>query len=257
MLIDEKLVQQRLRQIRTCIENNASALALFLPQDGHSFTTIRQNDSDISFTLVVETNTREPLIRDLSWLSDIQHIAFKYQCTDNSFRFIFSDGIYCHLSIVEESDFEQISTDMACYWCRRPLDKALPKLRESKPAHTQQNVTWLLGEVCTHLLTGLRCWHKGDKLSAFYYVQHYALGHLLTLIDIWEFNQQHAKKTSLEGGLEKACPIAAKQVSQFALGYDRTPHAAMAMLDYIEQHQHINFFLKDQIQNLLGSLADA
>lgn len=255
MLLDDKLVHQRLKQIRTCIENNGIALALLMPEKGHSITTIRQNDSDISFTVVVENGNKTTLLDDLSWLSDIQHIAFKYQCSDNSFRFIFSDGVYCHLSVIEESEFSATTNDLSCLWSRRPLESALPKLLRNNSEKNSNSMAWLLGEVCTHLLTGLRCWNKGDKLSAFYYVQHHALGHLLSLIDIWEAEQQ-SQSVSVTGHLENFPPNAAKCVPQFALGYDHTPQAAKAMLDYIEQHQHINFFLKDQIQNLLGSLVE-
>lgn len=254
MLNAHKLVQQRLRQIKSCLESNPIALALYLPEDGHSFDTIRQNDSDISFTVVVEDSHKASLLFDLSWLSDIQHIAFKYQCSSNSFRFIFSDGIYCHLSVIEESEFNQLAEGMACYWSKRALQNALPALTSDQAQ--EADLKWLLGEVCTHILTGLRCWNNGDKLSAFYYVQHHALGHLLSLIDIWEFDTARMKKVSTDGGLEKAYPVAAEQVSRFALGYEHTPEAAKAMLDYIEQHQHVNFFLKDQIQNLLGNLSE-
>lgn len=255
----DDLIQDRLGQIRSAIEARPEMLSVSLPQENETLQTLRDNDCDIQFTLVVTNGAKGQYLNDLSWLMDIQHIAFTFCRCPGHFRFLFSDGIYCDLTVLDQQEFASHQGVNYPFASLRKGQSGNPQLiaPEEPPQNSnaieQHDTRWLMGELLTNLLIGLRRYTKGDKLSAFYLIQHHGLSRLLALIAKWEANQDQAKSriSNTATCFEQSYPQVASKVSQFALGYDQSPQSAFAILKYVEQHENVNYFLKDQLLNLI------
>ncbi|MCC2605425.1 hypothetical protein [Planctobacterium marinum] len=256
-----ELILQRLEQIRFVIAAQNHALAMLLPNKSDKLHSLRESDCDIGLTVLVEPGCKQLFLDDIRWLSDIQHIAFEFRRSPGHFRFLFSDGIFCDLTIVEKQELEprEIKNNSIA-WLHSTMDSeifdvAVPQSTRHSPDTIEEyrDPQWLLGELLTNLLIGLRRYNEGDKLSAFYLIQHHALSRLLTLVENWE-QKQGSESVSLHiehQSFEQNFPQLADIVAGFAQGYEASPRSAMAILDYVEQHESINYFIKDQILNLI------
>ncbi|MBE1298722.1 MAG: hypothetical protein GJ680_02265 [Alteromonadaceae bacterium] len=244
----KSLVQDRLEQIQQQVSSLPHVHELRLSDHAYLQHPMHSNDCDLHFVLLVDSGFQSRFIDCLSWLTEIQHIAFKYRHVDNGYRFLFSDGIYCEFT-VEELKFGE-SADSVNLTTRQT---EIATLRPSGQLNAigldeGQDEDWLLGEMLTNLLIGLRRFNRGDRLSAFYCIQHHALSSLLELLVQWEVSQTKQKRLA-KGDIcfEQSYPHARNQVASFAMGYDKSPQSASAMLEYAEQHHNLNYFIKDQI----------
>lgn len=258
-----ELIQERLEQIRLAIAAQNHTLAMLLPHRNGPLHAMRADDCDIGFMLLVEVGCKELFLGDIEWLSEIQHIAFEFRRSPGHFRFLFSDGIFCDLTVMEKHEMENtdiLPKDIA--WQRATIhsdifDVAVP---QSSRQYLDDIVEydepdWLLGELLTNLLIGLRRFNNGEKLSAFYLIQHHALSRLLSLVNQWErkTSKNCDPLPSQRQSVERNYPHLCNLLSEFAQGYEASPQSALAILNYIEQHTAINYFIKDQILNQIRS----
>lgn len=268
IMTKDELIQARLEQIREFISTQEQALAIISPSGLEKHCSIRDNDCDIRLILLVksmpEANLKvsedQDLHDDIHWLADIQHIAYEFKRSPGHFRFLFSDGLFCDFTVMNEQELALDSLQHGeILWRRDVCPASLDKVIQTDTQYLQPNVIkheescWLLGEFLTNLLIGLRRYSKGDKLSAFYLIQHNALTQLLELVDKWESKagQHKSIAANADESFETNYPQLVPLVEEFAKGYDHSPKSAHAMLQYAEQHDTINFFIKDQILNLI------
>lgn len=244
----KSLVQDRLEQIQQQVSSLPHVHELRLSDHAYLQHPMHSNDCDLHFVLLVDSGFQSRFIDCLSWLTEIQHIAFKYRHVGNGYRFLFSDGIYCEFTVEElkfgeSADSVNLTTRQTEIATLRPGDQL-----NAIGLDEGQDEDWLLGEMLTNLLIGLRRFNRGDRLSAFYCIQHHALSSLLELLVQWEVSQTKQKRLA-KGDIcfEQTYPNARNQVASFAMGYDKSPQSASAMLEYAEQHHNLNYFIKDQI----------
>lgn len=254
-----ELIKQRLEQIRGVIAAQNHTLAMLIPGDNSHAHAMRDDDCDIGLMLLVEPGYKQKFLEDINWLADIQHIAFEFRRSPGHFRFLFSDGIFCDLTVMEKQELETqpISAENIA-WQHPALhteifDMAVPQSsRHHRDAIIEyDDPQWLLGELLTNLLIGLRRFNKGEKLSAFYLIQHHALSRLLTLNRQWQRQTNGATNgaSMMSQCVERNYPQLSHVLPDFAQGYDASPRSALAILNYVEQHAGINYFIKDQILN--------
>lgn len=244
----KSLVQGRLEQIQQQVSSLPHVHELRLSDHAYLQHPMHSNDCDLHFVLLVDSGFQSRFIDCLSWLTEIQHIAFKYRHVENGYRFLFSDGIYCEFTVEElkfgeSADSVNLTTRQTEVATLRPGGQL-----SATDVDEGQDEEWLLGEMLTNLLIGLRRFNRGDRLSAFYCIQHHALSSLLELLVQWEVSQTKQKRLA-KGDIcfEQSYPHARNQVASFAMGYDKSPQSASAMLEYAEQHHNLNYFIKDQI----------
>ncbi|BDX05641.1 hypothetical protein [Planctobacterium marinum] len=259
----QELIEERLEQIRATIAAQNHTLAMLLPHCDGALHAMRMDDCDIGFMLLVEAGCKELFLRDIAWLAEIQHIAFEFRRSPGHFRFLFSDGIFCDLTVMEKHELESgIIPSEEIAWQRTTMhseifDVAVPQSSrfDLDDIVEYDDPDWLLGELLTNLLIGLRRFNNGEKLSAFYLIQHHALSRLLSLVNQWEPKQSNNNGSSMpyQQSVERNYPQLSHLLREFALGYESTPRSAMAILKYVEQHTSINYFIKDQILNQIQS----
>ena len=265
IMTKDELIEARLGQITEIIAMQPQAMAIISPHECTKSTSIKDNDCDICLVVLVENGSEAELLKDTRWLADIQHIAYEFKRSPGHFRFLFSDGVFCDFTVLEEQNLE-LDKLAACQvlWQKEttstPLVSHVEFLQNDRTINKHEESCWLLGEFLTNLLIGLRRYSKGDKLSAFYLIQHNALSQLLELVGKWENGPKRVAANDANGNsafgsdeesFESSYPQLVPLVEEFALGYDRSPKSAFAMLQYAEQHDTINYFIKDQIINLI------
>jgi lincosamide nucleotidyltransferase B/F len=99
---------------------------------------------------------------------------------------------------------------------------------------------------------GLCRYHRGEKLSAQRFIQHYAVDRIVELLPLLEpENQGTQDPFSLERRYEQHFPKIAQRLAQFVQGYDRSRESAQAILKFLEQHFEVNPAMKAKIAELI------
>lgn len=235
----EQLIQVRVQQMQQAINDHYQTLFAVQTEttpDNQNVQTgqfVVENDVDIALVLKSTTEVSHPHCTNMQWLAEFQHIAWEFRRSPVHFRFLFSDGIFCDLCFVDNQN-QPTSTEHHEF-----------SLFNAKNKH--QDKDWILNEFFCNLLIGLRRFNKGDKLSAFFLIQQRALSGLLALVTEQTQQQKHSKSGN------NAPHSVTSLLKDFASGYEYSPGSAYAMLQYIELYRDINYFLKDQILNLISS----
>ena len=250
MNLKEKLLN-RLNEIGQSLDRTGKALALIgLGSVGQELDRM-DNYSDLDFFAIVEPGQKERFLTNLDWLSSLAPIAYHFQNTADGYKLLFADGVFCEFAVVEAAELSHIPFAAGrIVWKREGVSDALavPVKQSSPSAHS---VEWLVGEALTNLYVGLGRYRRGEKLSAFQFVQVYALGRVVDLAEQIETVQPgHADILVGELRFEQRFPGVARSLAQMAPGYEGTPAAAITILHFLDQYFPVNPAIKQAILDL-------
>jgi hypothetical protein len=209
--------------------------------------------SDLDFFAIVETGYKAQYLEDLSWLSRLCPIGYSFRNTVDGYKLLYTDGIFCEFAVFEPAELSHIPFAAGRLVWKQPQVAdtiALPQFQKGQP-DAAQSLEWLLGEALTNLYVGLGRYRRGEKLSAFRLVQHYAVDRVMELSARREMAQAgYADSFSPERRYEQRFPQIAQAMPQFMSGYDATPASARAILTFLAQHFDINPTIKQTILDL-------
>ena len=237
----------RLDAIGQSLKASGQALAL-LGLGSVGTETDRIDDySDLDFFAIVQTGAKHRFLDDLAWLSAINPIAYAFPNTVDGYKVLYQDGIFCEFAVFEPSELSIIPFPAGrIVWKADGFDETIttPQTRQ----HHERSVEWLLGEALTNLYVGLGRFHRGEKLSATYFIQNYALGRIVDLAPRIETAQPfHADQFGGERRFEVRYPVIAAQLPTFMQGYEHNIESARAILAFLEQHFEVNVAIRDSI----------
>jgi hypothetical protein len=117
-------------------------------------------------------------------------------------------------------------------------------------------VEWSVGEALTNLYVGLGRFRRGEKLSAMHFIQHYAVDRILELAKLIE-DESGTRKDAFanERRLEQRFPQIARELPDFAQGYERSCESAQAILEFLERHFEVNQAMANAIRQLIDHVA--
>jgi hypothetical protein len=211
--------------------------------------------SDLDFFVIVSAHLKSRLLNDLTWLATPCPIAFAFMNTADGYKLLYEDGIFCEFAIFAPEDLLTIPYSAGqVIWSAEGFDTSCllpsPIIPKSPPS-----VEWQLGEALTNLYIGLMRFHRGEKLSAQRFVQHYAVDRLLELISHTQQPTEHVPMDTFaaERRFEARYPHLSDAIAACVQGYHYTPQAALAILSLLEEHFSINQALSDEIRRLAQS----
>lgn len=241
----------RLSEIGHSLSQTDQALALIgLGSIGRELDRLDEY-SDLDFFVIVAPGAKRAFLDDLTWLSTLTPIAYHFPNTVDGYKLLFTDGVFCEFAVFEESELSRIPYAAGrIIWRREDVnaDWSVPAKLSAPSSHT---VEWLLGEALTNLYVGMGRYRRGEKLSAFYFVQVYALGRVIDLAEQIERPQPaYADQFAGERRFEQRFPGVAQFLPGMAAGYEGTSAAALAILSFLDQHFSVNPAIKQAILKL-------
>jgi hypothetical protein len=249
----EKLLN-RLDEIGQSLERTGKALALIgLGSVGQELDRL-DDYSDLDFFVIVEPEQKTSFLTNLDWLSSLAPIAYHFQNTVDGYKLLFADGVFCEFAVFEEAELTHIPfAPGRIVWKRAGVSEAIAA--PVKPSSSSaRSVEWLAGEALTNLYVGMGRYRRGEKLSAFQFVQVYALERVVDLAGHIEAAQPgHTDIFVGERRFEQRFPALAPYLPEFMPGYEGTPAAANAILHFLDQHFPVNPAIKEAILALAGS----
>jgi hypothetical protein len=245
----------RLEAIGRALDGTPGALALLgLGSVGSELERL-DRFSDLDFFVIVEQGRKQAFVDDLSWLAAAAPLAYAFRNTADGYKALFHDGIFCEFAVFEPAELAGVPFSPGrVVWSRLPFEAATsfaPAAGPKQPA----TVEWLVGEAITNLYVGLGRYRRGERLSAARFVQGYAVDRIIDLA-----GSNHGADDGPDGAdvfdparrFEMRHPAIAAYLPAFVPGYDRTPEAAAAILDYLEARYPVNGAMAAAIRALLS-----
>ncbi len=210
--------------------------------------------SDLDFFVVVQEGVKERFIDDLGWLARVHPIAFSFQNTIDGYKVLFEDGIYAEFAVFEPAEIAKIpAADLRVVWHCDSFDPEILKFRS--PERSTATVEFLVGEALTNLYVGLCRLARGERLSAYRFIQGHALDCLLQLAP-----RVQKPVPSPEDGFDRTrrfelrFPDLARSLPDALQGYERSAESALAILSFLEG----NFVVDPSIKAaILAAAADS
>jgi lincosamide nucleotidyltransferase B/F len=248
----KELLLKRLNKIAQSLEDSNHALALIgLGSVGLELERIDEH-SDLDFFAIVENGFKQDFLQNLEWLTSLASVAYVFQNTQDGFKLLFEDGVFCEFAVFEMPELANIPFAAGrIVWKKTDInqDIASPKLESVQHQHS---LVWNLGEALTNILIGVKRFYRGEKLSAARFVQQYAVDRVLELQESLQTTDQKGRDPfNPERRLEQRHPEMKAYLSTFVQGYERTPESALAILAWLEQHFEINQGIVKTIKDLI------
>lgn len=228
----------RLEEIGRSLSGTPRALAL-LGLGSVGLDTGRLDEfSDLDFFVIVGEGEKSGFLSDLSWLERVQPVAFAFMNTADGYKLLFADGIFCEFAVFERTELAGIPYPPArIVWKREEVDDriALPAPKPPQPQGDRRE--WLLGEALTNLYVGLARERRGERLSAFRFIQGYAVDRVIELVEILEPVAADGQDPfAPERRFEQRFERTAEFLPAWMQGYAHNVESARAILEYLEAH---------------------
>ena len=246
------LLLSRLNEIGSSLSKTDKALALIgLGSVGVELDRLDEY-SDLDFFVIVETGYKNDFINDLSWLSSIQPIAYAFRNTQDGYKLLFQDGVFCEFAVFEEPELKQIPfAPGRIVWKKAGVSDAIHIPRQSNRPKEEHSAERSVGEALTNLYVGLHRYHRGEKLSAMRFIQVYAVDRILELSEkIGSETPPFRDVSSPERRAEQRHPTLAHSLPEFIQGYERSVESAKAILSFLESHFEVDGIMKRAILDL-------
>lgn len=243
---------KRLDEIGHSLEQSGHALALIgLGSVGLELDRLDAY-SDLDFFVIVEEGYKRGYLDSLRWLSDIQPIAYSFLNTEDGYKVLFEDGIFCEFAVFEPAELKHIPfAPGRIVWKRADVPDTIGQPTTFPSFKQERGKDWLLGEALTNIYVGLNREKRGEKLSATRFIQGYAVDRLLELVDYVEpAKETHRDPFVNERRFEQRFPGIAPKVSTWMQGYEKNRESALAILTFLEKNFRVNEAIAEEIRQL-------
>lgn len=247
----KQLLLKRLDEIADSLSKTPNALALLgLGSIGIEIDRIDEY-SDLDFFVVCKEGFKKRFIEDLDWLENVGFISFRFRNTVDGYKLLFQDGVFCEFAIFEPQELKNISfSEGRIVWQCEGFNPTIC-IPSNLPGNKAVDTDFLIGEALTNLYVGLCRYHRGEKLSAYNFIENYAKDRVLELISTIETPQDIKKDIfCISRRFEFRYPNQSTILSKILVGYDNIPESAEAILEFLDSNFSVNRAMKDKILEL-------
>jgi hypothetical protein len=243
---------KRLDEIGQSLERSKHALALIgLGSVGLELDRL-DSYSDLDFFVIAEEGYKHAYLDSVHWLSDVHPIAYSFLNTEDGYKVLFEDGIFCEFAVFEPDELERIPfAPGRIVWKRAEVPDTFGQPTTFPSSKQKRDKDWLLGEALTNIYVGLNREKRGEKLSATRFIQGYAVDRLVELVEyIKTANEVPRDPFVNERRIEQRYPNLTPEFSMWMQGYEKNSESALAVVRFLEEHFEINKTISKAIREL-------
>ncbi len=244
----------RLTGIRKVLSKKDSAQALIgLGSVGIELDRLDQY-SDLDFFVIVKSGCKSQYLDDLGWLNEVSPVGYCFMNTQDGYKLLFSDGVFCEFAVFEEDELKNtFFTPGRIVWKAEGVSDQIAIPQRGVDGRQQHSVEWLVGEALTNLYVGLCREQRGEKLSAMRFIQGYAVDRVLELVEQLEpAAAVHSDEFNIERRFERRYPISSKELHDMMQGYEKNRESARAILSFLDGHFEVNTCMKQAVVQLIN-----
>lgn len=247
-----QLLLQRLDEIGQSLEKTGDARALLALGSVGVETERLDQYSDLDFFVIAKEGKKRRFLDRLDWLTNIGEAGFYFLNTPDGYKFLYKDGIYCEFAIFEEQELKVATYAAGRFtWKEADFDEAQFVPKSNREPRKPTSLEWAFHEALTCVYVGLCRYARGEKLSAFKFVQNYAVDLIVSATSHFEEEGKAFKDAfQHERRFENRYPVTALSLNKMIQGYEKTPESALEVLRFIEEKMVVNTFLKESIETL-------
>lgn len=247
---DVRQLKDRLDAIGRALADTGPAVALIGLGSAGPDEARMDGWSDLDFFAIVADGTKERFLADLDWLAVPAPLAYAFRNTVDGYKALYNDGIFCEFAVFEQRELSGIPFSPGrIVWKRSGIPDAIALPTRPLPAAERRDPAWLLGEALTNLYVGLCRFRRGEKLAGGRFVQQFAVDRVMELCETpaaAELRDPFAP----DRRAEKRLPELSEWWARFVPGYERTPEAALAILEFLSSRYEVNPALARAIRQL-------
>lgn len=209
--------------------------------------------SDIDFFAIVRPGSKRRFLEDPSWLDLAAPVSYRFANTADGFKILWDDGIFGEMAVFEPSELSGIPySEGRVWWHREGFDPAsLKPVNSGGHAWVPPSADFCVGELVTCLHVGLCRWRRGERLSAWRFIQGHCLDRVLELAEFWEKGEPGIRDPyNRDRRLEARYPSLVPLLEKVLVGYARVPEAALALLEWLEARTAVNGAMAAEIRKL-------
>ncbi|MBP6015178.1 MAG: hypothetical protein KA586_00505 [Candidatus Promineofilum sp.] len=248
------LLLQRLDDIGRSLASQATALALIgLGSVGRELERI-DDYSDLDFFVIVESEYKQHYIDDLTWLEAAHPLAYTFRNSADGYKFLFADGIYGEMAVFDPEELRNAAyAPGRMVWRRAAIPESAAAPAKWPPRRSPPSADHLLGEALTNLYVGLGRFRRGEKVSAFRFIQGYAIDRIVELAALIS-DEETPGDDPFDGArrFESRHAATAAELPAMMRGYEHSPESAAAILAWLARHFEIDPAIKEAIESLLS-----
>ncbi len=257
--MEPALLLARIDKIGASLAASGHALALIalgsIGRDTHRLDAW----SDLDFFAIVEPGHKARYLDRLDWLAAAHPLAWHFQNTRDGHKALMADGVFCEFAVFEPAELEAVPfAPGRVVWKRDGIDDTIALPRRPLPDARLPDEAWIVGEALSNLLVGLQRWHRGEKLAAMRMVQSHALDRLIELDALRQAQAGAgaggADPFNRERRVEQRQPALRDDLPRIAVGYERTPESALALLQALQRRDAL---LNNAVVGRIRALAGA
>jgi len=207
--------------------------------------------SDLDFFLIVEDHEKQNFINDLSWLH-VKPLVYQFRNTIDGYKAMYDDGIFLEFAIFEKDELQHIPFYPGkILYKKHNFDEKIVDKQIKEKDHT--SIEHRVGEALTNLYIGLLRDLRGEKASAFSFIQVYAMHQVFELLPIFYPEDRSIEKDYFvsERRIEQRFINQQALLSHMMQGYDKNKESAYAILTFLKAHTHVSKPLEDRIIELI------
>jgi hypothetical protein len=238
-----ELLLSRLNDIGESLSKKSTALALIgLGSVGLELDRLDQF-SDLDFFVIVKAGSKSEYLQNLAWLTDVSPIAYYFANTEDGYKLLYEDGVFCEFAVFEIAELEQATfAPGRVVWKAQGISEAIGMPKKYSKGIQQRSIEWLIGEALTNLYVGLSRDHRGEKLSAMMFIQGYAVERILELSEQVETATTAQQDIfNLDRRYEFRYPGIAQFLPTFLQGYERNRESSLAILSFLDNYFDIQY----------------
>jgi len=245
----------RLDAIGNSIKESGRARALFgLGSVGIELDRL-DDYSDLDFFVIAKEGQKNSFIENLDWLENILPLVYQHKNTKDGYKALYADDIYVEFAVFEEPELKEASfSEGRIVWCEEGFNKSLriPQKKAGKPWQPE-SIEWALGEVITCLDVGLCRFLRGEKLSAWRFIEGHALSLLMEVLRMEKEKMDGADIFDKDRRFEDIFPEYKDLLPGWLQGYEKSPESAAAILNFVDKKYDINQAIKKHIMELIDT----
>lgn len=208
--------------------------------------------SDLDFFVICKDGTRDRFLERLDWLEEQGPIAYHFKNTEEGYKLLYEDGVFCEFAVFEQERFRTASYAGArAVWKTEGFSAPDNSFPSEDNSSKQRDKEFLIGEALTNLYVGLCRYHRGEQLCAQSFIERFAVDRMLELIALIEQPQNVTEdRFMIHRRFEFRYKQHAGILAGCLSGYKNLPKSAEAILHFLDSEFNINPAMKQKIQQL-------
>ena len=209
--------------------------------------------SDIDFWLVVSDGpAKQRYLDDPGWLAGLGgRLAYSFVNDPNGRKALLADGLFLEYAVFTPQELRRLAfTGARVVWQRPGIPLGLDDHAAPSPPTSIDTVDFHVNEALTNLFVGLHRELRAERLTAFRFIQVYAVDRVLALLRL-DAKRQWVQPDPFEATRRVEASFEDVPLPAMAAGYDHNRAAARATLDWLTQCYDTDPAIVEAVRDLL------